>query len=74
VTRWHKKHPGAFWRMATGPKKENGAGLVVIDIDNHDQNKNGFVTCEQLREEHSDPIETVTVKTGGGGQQAANFV
>jgi hypothetical protein len=68
VKSWHEKMPGALWGMATGPTKENAAGLVVIDIDTHDENKNGYSTWEQLREEYSEPIETVTAKTGGGGQ------
>lgn len=64
---WHDQHPGANWGMPTGPTTE----LVVIDIDakTPKHSADGFVTWDQLREEHSDPIQTVTVRTGGGGSQ-----
>lgn len=70
VKAWHDQMPRALWAIPTGPTKEGGAGLVVIDIDHHpEKNTNGFPTWENLRDQYSDPIETVTVKTGGGGQQ-----
>ena len=69
IKAWHEKYPEANWGMSTGPQDAGGAGLVVIDIDAHDPNKNGFETWGQLREQFSEPIETVTVRTGGGGSQ-----
>lgn len=70
VKSWHEQTPGALWGIPTGSTKEGGAGLVVIDIDNHpEKHVNGFPTWDNLRDENSDPIETVTVKTGGGGLQ-----
>ena len=65
IKNWHKLYPNAYWAMRTGSKESGGAGLVVIDIDKH--NKNGFLAWEQLREEHSEPIETVTVRTKSSG-------
>ena len=60
-------------------KRQGGCDLVVIDIDaksekpedikNNKHQKDGFATWDQLREEHSDPLETVGVRTGGGGLQ-----
>ncbi len=70
IKAWHEKYPEANWAIPTGPQSEGGTDLVVIDIDKHeDKNVNGFLAWEQLREEHSEPIETVTVRTGGGGSQ-----
>ena len=64
---WHEQYPNANWGMPTGPATEGGAGLVVIDIDKHeDKGVNGFLAWNQLREEHSDPMHTVTVRTGEG--------
>ena len=67
LSMWHDQHPGATWGTPTG----EATNLVVIDIDakTKKHNSDGFATWEQLREEHSDPIQTVTVKTGGGGRQ-----
>src|SRR5687768_1101463 len=70
IKEWHQKWPDANWAMPTGAAEEGGADLVVIDIDHHpDKGVNGFPAWEQLREEHSEPLETVTVRTGGGGSQ-----
>ena len=70
IKAWHYQNPGANWGMPTGPKSEGGADIAVIDIDNHPaKGVNGFPVWEQLREENSEPIETVTVITGGGGKQ-----
>lgn len=70
IKAWHYQNPGANWGMPTGPRAEGGADIVVIDIDKHlDKGVNGFPVWEMLREENSDPIETVTVITGGGGKQ-----
>jgi len=71
IRTWNKKYPDALWGMPTGPADQGGAGLVVIDIDalGGKHKLDGSATWEQLREEHSAPIETVTVKTGGGGRQ-----
>lgn len=66
---WYKQFPSAIWGMPTGPKKDGGSGLVVIDIDHHVGKPNGFETWDALRNEYSEPLETVTVKTGGGGRQ-----
>ncbi len=69
IRNWHEKFPEANWAIPTGPVQEGGAGLVVLDLDCHPGKPNGIEAFEQLREEHSDPIETVTVRTGGGGRQ-----
>ena len=67
IQKWNDQYPAANWGMPTGEKTK----LVVIDIDKpggkhkHD----GFATWDQLREEHSDLIQTVTVITGSGGKQ-----
>ncbi|MDQ3004163.1 MAG: bifunctional DNA primase/polymerase [Chloroflexota bacterium] len=69
IQKWYRDMPGALWGIATGAKKDGGAGIAVIDIDiDHEAGKNGFVTWEALRDEHSDPIETVTAKTRRGGR------
>ena len=69
IKAWHYQNPGANWGMPTGPKTEGGADIVAIDIDHHPaKGVNGFPVWEMLREEHSQPIETVTVITGGGGK------
>ena len=64
---FHNKFPSANWGMPTGATTE----LVVIDIDakTPKHSADGFATWDQLREENSDLIQTVTVKTGGGGSQ-----
>lgn len=71
ISAWHKEYPGANWGMPTGPTTDGGAGLVVIDIDapTHKSKADGFATWDILRDQHSDPIQTITVKTGGGGRQ-----
>lgn len=69
IRTWHKQYPDANWGMPTGATKDGGAGLVVIDIDAHAGKANGFDTWDNLRNQYSEPIETVTVKTGGGGRQ-----
>ncbi len=65
VHAWHNKWPLANWGMRTGDIKTGGAGILVVDIDTK---SGGFETWELLRNEHLEPIETVTVATGGGGQ------
>ena len=70
IKAWNEQFPAANWGMPTGTKAEGGADIVVIDIDKHeDKGVNGFPVWDQLREEHSEPIQTVTVQTGGGGSQ-----
>lgn len=61
---WHIKWPDANWAVRCGDTAEGGAGLVVVDID---KKSGGFATWEQLREENSEPLQTVTIHTGGGG-------
>ena len=65
IRQWHERFPAANWAMPTG----QNSGLFVVDIDNHDPKKNGFETWDMLRNEHPEPIETPSQKTGGGGQQ-----
>jgi hypothetical protein len=62
IEAWHDKYPDANWGMRTGSADDGGAGLVVVDID-------AAPAWEQLRTEHSEPIETVSVRTGGGNTQ-----
>ena len=64
VKDWHAKFPIANWGMRTGDAEKGGAGILVIDID---PRNGGDATWEILREENPEPIETVTVRTGGGG-------
>jgi hypothetical protein len=64
VKRWHEKYPLANWGARTGDIQDGGSGFVVVDID---LKSGGPATWEQLREEHSAPLQTVTVRTGGGG-------
>jgi putative DNA primase/helicase len=65
VKAWHEHYPLANWGMRTGAAEEGGAGIIVIDIDNK---SGGFETWDMLREEHPEPLETVTSATGNGGQ------
>ena len=65
VLSWHSQWPTANWGMRTGNQSMGGSGILVVDID---AKSGGYDTWEQLRVEHLEPIETVTVATGGGGQ------
>jgi len=51
--------------MRTGDRLNGGAGVLVVDID---LGSGGFETWDFLRDDHPEPIETVTVSTGGGGR------
>jgi len=64
VKGWREQFPQANWGVRCGDAAQGGAGLVVVDID---LKSGGPATWEQLREEHSEPLETVTVRTGNGG-------
>jgi hypothetical protein len=64
IKTWHEKYRLANWATRTGDTRDGGSGLVVVDID---VKSGGPATWEQLREEHSEPLQTVTVNTGGGG-------
>jgi len=61
IREWHEKWPDANWGMATG----EASGVLVVDLD---AKSGGFESWEQLRTEYPEPIETITVSTGGGGQ------
>jgi len=61
---WLEQFQLANWGVRCGDTSQGGAGLVVVDID---LKSGGPATWEQLRKEHSEPLETVTVRTGGGG-------
>jgi hypothetical protein len=61
---WHRKWPQANWGVKTGSKETGGAGVVVVDID---PRNGGDLTWDNLRTEHPEPLETVLIKTGGGG-------
>ena len=65
IKAWHRSWPKANWGIQTGSKETGGAGVVVVDID---PRNGGEITWEDLRNEHPEPIETVTINTGGGGQ------
>lgn len=65
VRTWHEQWPQANWGMRTGDRSTGGSGLLVVDID---ARSGGFDTWDQLRIEYMQPIETVTVSTGNGGQ------
>lgn len=64
VEEWHQRWPNANWAVRTGDVSNGGAGLLVIDID---PRHSGDATWEMLRDENPGPVETVTVRTGGGG-------
>ena len=61
---WHTKYPLANWAVATGSTNQGGAGIFVVDID---PRHGGDITWDMLRNEHPEPIETVTVTTGNKG-------
>lgn len=65
IQEWHERWPDANWAMRTGDHASGGAGLLVIDID---PRHGGDARWDMLREENPEPVETVTVQTGGGGQ------
>ena len=67
IKAWHDQFPDANWGMPTGEITK----LCVIDIDKlgGKHKADGLATWDQLREEHSDPIQTVSVRSGGGGLQ-----
>ena len=67
IKAWNDQFPDANWGMPTGEKTK----ICVIDIDKlgGKHKADGLATWEQLREEHSDPIQTVSVRSGGGGLQ-----
>jgi DNA primase len=50
--------------VATGSTNQGGAGIFVVDID---PRHGGDITWDMLRNEHLEPIETVTVTTGNKG-------
>lgn len=64
VEAWHRRWPEANWAVRTGPASGGGAGILVVDID---PRHSGDATWEMLRDENPGPLETVTVRTGGGG-------
>jgi len=66
VKAWHEKWPDANWGMRTGDKSAGGAGVLIVDID---QKSGCFEAWDMLEEENPKPrFETVTVRTGGGGE------
>ena len=44
-------------------------GFIILDIDNHDPNKNGFETIKEWEQENEPLPITPTVLTGSGGEQ-----
>ena len=64
IQNWLQKWPLANWGMRTGDATSGGSGVVVVDID---AKSSGLENWEMLREEHPEPIETVSVSTGGAG-------
>ena len=44
------------------------SGLVIIDIDTHKEEENGFDTLKELEERLGNLPKTVTAITGGGGR------
>jgi putative DNA primase/helicase len=65
IKHWHAKWPNANWGMRTGDVSQGGSGVLAVDID---PRNGGYQTWEHLQYENPEPIETVTVATGGGGQ------
>jgi hypothetical protein len=57
IRAWHEKGPLANWALRTGK-------IIVIDID---PRNNGDVSWDGLRTDHPEPLETIRVKSGGGG-------
>lgn len=72
-----KKTPTVKWQNFTGPlpKTATGygidcgrSGLVVIDLDTHDEDANGLLTWQELVEQHGGKVgDTFTVSTPNGG-------
>lgn len=61
----HYSAPNSNWAMRTGERTKGGSGILVIDID---RKSGGFDTWEFLRTDNPEPIETIVVDTGSGGQ------
>jgi len=61
IRAWWEKWPNANIGMATGPE----SGIIVIDID---PRNGGHKSLKKLEAELGSLTETVTAKTGGGGQ------
>ncbi|MGD0574694.1 MAG: VapE domain-containing protein [Anaerolineales bacterium] len=61
VSQWHAEMPDANWGLACG---EAAGRLLVVDID---PRHHGDESWELLRQEHPQPLETVTARTPSGG-------
>lgn len=73
IRAWWKQYPNANVGISTG-EMESGKFLTVVDLDNSpDKGKNGFETLYEWQKEHGILPETLTVKTGGGGNHLYFF-
>ncbi len=64
VTKWWKAHPMAMVGLPTG--KINS--LVVLDIDCHSDEENGYDTLNRLTQEYEPLPDTISVQTPSGGR------
>ena len=67
IQKWHTQFPEANWAIPTG--EITGTFVLDVDAKNETHKEDGIATLAMWREEFSDPIETPTQKTGGGGVQ-----
>ena len=67
IEKWHAQFPEANWAIPTG--EITGTFVLDVDAKNETHKEDGIATLAMLREQYSDPIETPTQKTGGGGVQ-----
>lgn len=65
VIEWFEKHIECNWAIPTGERLKGGAGILALDID---LKSGGFETWKSFRSEFPEPIVTIIVETGGGGQ------
>ncbi|QPX75450.1 putative DNA primase/polymerase [Serratia phage vB_SmaS_Opt-169] len=64
IEKWWTKYPNANIGMAC-----RASGLFVVDVDLHDENKNGFESLDDWETTFDDKIKSkVSQDTGGGGQ------
>lgn len=64
IAAWWDKYPDRNIGIATGSISD---GVFVIDLDTHEEDKNGIETFREWQQEHGELPETCQVITGGGG-------